>query len=149
MLIETQLEGWGGGPEAYLPGVLGAECSNESPSEVGISSKTKLGSRGRLSSRLGKGARLTPVRVFSGSCVLLPSEETSGFGNGPCMQEKSLIPSIGSVIWDLSTIIAGERGGFCPGGCLCSAEGEASPISVGDTAGNITINVCRPLFYQV
>lgn len=44
--------------------------------------------------------------------MLLPSEVTSGFGNDPCMQEKSLVPSIGSVIWDLSAIIAGLSGGF-------------------------------------
>lgn len=130
--------------------MLGAECSNESPSEVGMSSKRKLGSRGRLSSRPRKGVRLTPVKVFSGSCVLLPSEETSGFGNDPCMQEKSLIPSIGSVIWDLSIIIAGFSGGgggvCCPGGCLSQLKDlltGASPIGAGDTAGNIAMCVDR------
>lgn len=42
--------------------------------------------------------------------MLVPSAESSGFGNDPCIQEKSRIPSIGSVIWDLSVIVAGLSG---------------------------------------
>lgn len=99
MLIETRAKTRPGNVrEACLPGVLGTECSNESPSGEGIGSKRKPGSRSQVSS--------PPRKAFisalgrSEICGWLPSEETSEFENDLCIQEKSLIQSIGSVIQD-------------------------------------------------